>query len=138
MAAVCGGSLACVQELARVEGVDWETRDGTGKSLLERARMRNKQDIVTFLEERAAGHHEETKETEDQGEYELTVYDKAIPECPVCLERMTGEIYTCKKGHAIWGTCEPRVRNCATCRTGPYFCRNRVLEQTVRAIMQKE
>ena len=102
------------------------------------ARRMNQQGIVTFLEERAAGHHEERKETEDQGEDELTVYDKAIPECPVCLERMTGEIYTCKNGHAICGTCKPGVRTCANGRTGRYICRNRVLEQTVRAIMQKE
>jgi len=42
----------------------------------------------------------------------------SIPECPVCLQLMTGKIYTCKNGHAICGTCEPKVTTCATGRTG--------------------
>lgn len=63
--------------------------------------------------------------------------DKAIPECPVCLERMTGEIYSCKNGHGICGTCKPWVRTCATGRTGKYICRNTVMEQMVRAIGKK-
>merc|ERR1739838_1098416 len=216
MEAVFWGSLASVQELARVKGVDWETTNSVGKSLLEVARERYNQNIVRFLEERTARRHDERKETKEQGDDELTVFltgwkgrmakendtiklninkmenemkeindlleqnktelntlklkektilqrkkehedrllkersklrdnektikaqnkkllkmggsDKAIPECPVCLERMTGEIYSCKNGHAICGTCKPGVRNCATCRTGQYICRNTVME----------
>ena len=233
MEAVYWGSLASVQELARVEGVDWETRDRSGKSLLQVARKRKKQHIVTFLEERAAGRRDEREETEEQGEDDLTVFlagwkgrmanendiikmnitkmenekkginnlleqnktelntlkqkekiilqrrkenedllnvkknelrreisklkdnekkikeqnkkllkmagsDKAIPECPVCLERMTGEIYSCKNGHGICGACKPGVRTCATCRTGQYICRNTGMEQMVRAVLQEE
>jgi len=233
MEAVFWGSLASVQELARVEGVDWETRDIGRKSLLQVARYRRKQHIVKFLEERASGRHGGREETEEHGEDELTNFltawkgrmakendiiklnitkmenekkeindlleqnktelnklklkekiilqrrkdnedilkvkenelerersklrdnekkikdqnkkllkmagsDKAIPECPVCLERMTGEIYSCKNGHGICGTCKPGVRNCATCRTGRYIFRNTVMEQMVRAVLQKE
>jgi len=34
------------------------------------------------------------------------------------LQLKTGKIYTCKNGHAICGTCEPKVTTCATGRTG--------------------
>jgi len=235
MEAVFWGSLASVKELARVEGVDWETRDWDigRKSLLQVARSRKKQHIVKFLEERASGRHGGREKTEEHGEDELTNFltgwkgrmtkendiiklnitkmenekkeindlleqnktelnklklkekiilqrrkdnedllkvkenelerersklrdnekkikdqnkillkmagsDKAIPECPVCLERMTGEIYSCKNGHGICGTCKPGVRNCATCRTGRYIFRNTVMEQMVRAVLQEE
>merc|ERR1712172_364032 len=59
-----------------------------------------------------------------------------IPDCPVCLERMTGQIFSCKNGHGICGTCKPRVRTCATCRDGEYISRSIGMEQMVRAIMQ--
>ena len=50
-----------------------------------------------------------------------------LPECPVCLERMTGERYSCKNGHGI----------CGTCRTGLHIFRNTGMEQMVRAILQE-
>ena len=167
MSAVFAGSLTSVRELARVEGVDWETRNSGGQSLLEVAREMRHQDIVTFLEERVAVRQavrarEETEVEEERpaqrprlegGEagaeedeikeqknklQKMARSDRAIPECPVCLERMTGEIYSCKNGHGICGTCKPRVRICATCRSGKYICRNIVLEQTVRVMVQEE
>ena len=63
--------------------------------------------------------------------------DKGIPECPVCFERLTAEIYNCKNGHGICGTCKPRVRTCVTCSSGKYICGNIVMEQMVRAILQE-
>ena len=54
MEAVYWGNLDCVRELARVEGVDWETKNSDGDSLLEMARRNEHQapEIVAFLEER--------------------------------------------------------------------------------------
>ena len=58
--------------------------------------------------------------------------DKAIPACLLCTEQMTGVIYSCKNGHAACGTCKPGLRTCAS--TG----RKTLMEQTVRAIVQKD
>ena len=64
--------------------------------------------------------------------------NNSMPECPVCMERLTAEIYSCKNGHGICGTCKPRVNTCATCRDGEYICRNTVMEQMIRAMVQEE
>ena len=57
MVAVYKGNLACVQELVKVEGVNWHTTDNRGQSLLEVAKdedCHNPQ-IVTILEEKQRG-----------------------------------------------------------------------------------
>ena len=58
MLAVYLGYLANVRELARVEGVDWETRNTREEARYwnEYPYHKNFQAIVRFLEERAAGH----------------------------------------------------------------------------------
>merc|ERR1719397_1644931 len=63
-----------------------------------------------------------------------------IPNCPVCLEPMAApkQIFNCKNGHQICGTCKPRVKTCATCRKGEYIGRAIAMEQMVRKIMNIE
>jgi len=62
-----------------------------------------------------------------------------IPECPVCLDRMTAprQIYNCSEGHLVCGDCRPRIRRCAVCR-GRYTGRATAMEQVVRRIMNIE
>merc|ERR1719319_1231302 len=50
MLAVFCGSLSCVKELVGMEGVDLDTRDGTGRSLEEAARNDQRQDILDVLQ----------------------------------------------------------------------------------------
>ena len=101
-------------------------------------RRKEFQDILTAKENeletersKLADNEKKIKEQKKKSE-KMAGSDKAIPECPVCLERMTGEIYSCKNGHGICGTCKPRVRTCVTCRSGKYICRNTGIEQMVR------
>ena len=63
-----------------------------------------------------------------------------IPECPICLDPMAApaQIFSCMNGHNICGTCKPRVKTCATCRSGEYICRNIAVEQMVRGLMKIE
>ena len=67
--------------------------------------------------------------------------DKSIPECPICMETMTAQtqIYSCKDGHEVCGTCRPRMTACATCRDSQgYICRNITAEKMVRALLAED
>ena len=55
MEAVYRGKLACVKEMVELPGVDLETRDWEGDSLVEVARNREKRGILLFLLNRDNG-----------------------------------------------------------------------------------
>ena len=49
MEAVQRGQLACVEEMAKLEGVDWEAINDSGESLKDVARRCGKNNILTYL-----------------------------------------------------------------------------------------
>ena len=91
-------------------------------------------------EKRKFANNEQKIKERRQKLQELAGGDKIIPECPICLETMTAEtpIYSCKNGHLVCGTCKPRVKTCATCRSGKYIYRNTAVEQIVRRALLME
>merc|ERR1719427_976191 len=52
MYAVYYGHLSCVVEMAKLEGVDWLTRDSQGDTLEDLARMMRHEHILPFLQKR--------------------------------------------------------------------------------------
>ena len=49
MVAVGRGNLECVKEISRLEGIDFNTKNGMGHSLIDVARIYNHRPIVEFL-----------------------------------------------------------------------------------------
>ena len=82
--------------------------------------------------------NEEKLKTQKRKMQDMTGQSQVIPECPVCLDKMTAttRIYNCKNGHLVCGTCKPRLSNCATCRDGEYICRATAVEQIVRGLTE--
>ena len=95
-------------------------------------------DQKTKLEEERAKLQANEKKRMQQAEILQRIggSDKAIPECPVCWDLMTSEIYSCKNGHGICGTCKRKVTRCTICRCSSYIYRNIIMEQTVRIIQE--
>ena len=52
MAAVYRGSLGIVKELEKVEGIDFDTKDSDGRTLIDVARMRNNTAVLEYLRDR--------------------------------------------------------------------------------------
>ena len=52
MAAVYCGSLGIVKELEMVEGIDFDTKDSDGRTLIDVARMRNNTAVLEYLRDR--------------------------------------------------------------------------------------
>mmetsp|Transcript_69821 Transcript_69821/g.195200 ORF Transcript_69821/g.195200 Transcript_69821/m.195200 type:complete len:216 (+) Transcript_69821:100-747(+) len=61
-------------------------------------------------------------------------FHASVAECPVCMENMDAEIFSCKEqGHNICGECLEqleRPKKCPECR-GPVGVRNRAIERMV-------
>jgi hypothetical protein len=55
MDAVDYGYLSCVEEMAKLDGVDWETKNKKGKSLEDVARAENDFNILRYLAKRKLG-----------------------------------------------------------------------------------
>ena len=58
-----------------------------------------------------------------------------LPECSICMEEMVApvQVYSCKNGHLICGTCKPSTTSCTTCddREG-YTFRNVAVELMIQ------
>ena len=71
----------------------------------------------------------------------IPIPDKAIPECPACLEQMKHpmQIFNCPNGHLICSDCKPKnPRNlCTECKV-PYAGRANGMEKMVRILMNIE
>ena len=97
--------MANVREFVKMEGVDWNTRDNRGKSLLEMAREEKRQEVLEFLEKRereqrqavrareeAAGKEERPAQRPKVEEEE----DVALTQLEVSAEQMAKERSTIK------------------------------------------
>ena len=55
-----------------------------------------------------------------------------LMECPVCLEvPRAAPIFSCRNGHLICGSCQPKVKCCPTCRCPDVGIRNGFAEKFV-------
>lgn len=68
----------------------------------------------------------------------MSIREEDIPEellCPVCLELPETEMYQCKNGHGLCGTCIVSIQNCPQCRISLKvdggLIRNRIAESLV-------
>merc|ERR1719147_496118 len=52
MRAVHYGALEIVKEMEKVEGIDFDTKDKDGRTLIEVARMRNRTAVLEYLRDR--------------------------------------------------------------------------------------
>eukprot|EP00622_Pseudochattonella_farcimen_P001518 FR736240.1.p1 GENE.FR736240.1~~FR736240.1.p1 ORF type:complete len:304 (+),score=13.03 FR736240.1:138-914(+) len=65
-------------------------------------------------------------------------FHTSVAECPVCMDNMSDEIFSCKEGHSICGECLKQLtapKKCPECR-GPIGSgdRNRAIERIVAQI----
>ena len=68
---------------------------------------------------------------------ELRSVLEEVLECPVCRDRVCGEVFQCHEGHIMCSTCRVRVLTCPVCRTLLTLppIRNRALERLARVIL---
>lgn len=57
-----------------------------------------------------------------------------LTECPICFERLSLPIQTCKRGHSICKNCRKTVSVCPTCRGEFSTYRNTHLDQLIETI----
>ena len=140
MWAVENGNLSCVKEMAKLEGVDWETKNDEGQTLEDVAKMLNNEEsheeVLTYLQNRKRGILKEnalTSNIKTRKMTELAPAPPPAPECPVCLESLAPPVrlYNCPDGHLVCGNCRPRVDNCGLCRK-PMQGRATAMEQYLR------
>ena len=77
---------------------------------------------------------EETSEEKSDKKYRIETTEKLldIMECPVCLEvPRSAPIFSCRNGHLICGTCQPKLDCCPICRSTDVDIRNGFAEKFV-------
>ena len=64
-----------------------------------------------------------------------TTLDEDTSHCPVCMDWYRGEIYQCKEGHLVCGSCKSDLSACPTCRAPMQSIRARAVESILKSVV---
>ena len=92
--------------------------------------------VDDFIQNRLAKLGLVPERKEERREEVMSVLEEVL-ECPVCRDRVVGEVYQCHEGHIMCSSCRVRLLTCPVCRsllTLPPI-RNRALERLARVVL---